>query len=57
LRAGGEGFYLVEAGGRTPLAFGLASLAAFRLVFEILIVEEVLLPRGKDELCAAFRAF
>ena len=38
------------------LLLGLTSLATLRLIFEILIVEELLLSRRKDELCTAINA-
>jgi hypothetical protein len=37
------------------LALGFARLAAFRLIFEVLIVKEVLLTRGKYKLRTAIR--
>jgi hypothetical protein len=55
LRTLGKGFGLLVATPSTlPLRF--ASLAPFRLILEILIVEEVLLPRCENELCSAIRA-
>jgi len=46
----GRGFGLGKARCRRALTLGLAILAAFRLVFEILVVEEVLFSRCKYEI-------
>ncbi len=56
LRAGGHGFRLGKARGRGTRALGLAILAALRLVFEILVVEEVLFSRCEYEICSAVYA-
>jgi hypothetical protein len=55
LRAGGHGFTLGEASATAAgaLTLGLAGLAALGLVFEILIVEKVLLARSEDEIRTA----
>ena len=37
-----------------PLLFHLASLASLRLIFEVLIVEELLFSRREDELLTTF---
>src|SRR6266545_19545 len=58
LRAGGHGFRLGEAAAGTPstLAFRLARLATFGFVFEVFVVEEMLLARCKDKLRSAVAA-
>jgi hypothetical protein len=56
LRAGGHGFCFGEARGRGALALGLAILAALWLVFEVLVVEEVLFSRSEDEIRSAINA-
>jgi len=53
LRAGGHGFRFGKARGRRTLAFGFAILTPLGFVFEILVVEEVLFSRCKDEICSA----
>jgi hypothetical protein len=56
LRTHGHGLCLGKP--RTPgtLPLGLAVLAALGLILEILIVEEVLLTRCKNEISAAIHA-
>jgi len=56
LRANGRRFRSLCSGTRRSLPFGLARLAAFGFILEILVVEEMLLSRGKYELCPAIRA-
>jgi hypothetical protein len=53
LRAGGHGFALGESAAARALAFGFARLAAFGLVLEILVVEEVLFSRCKNKIRSA----
>jgi hypothetical protein len=57
LRTGGHGFRFRETtrGGRA-LTLGLASLAALRLILEILVMEEVLFSRCKYEIRSAIDA-
>jgi len=55
LGTGGHGFGLLITAS-AALAFRFTSLATLRLVFEILVVEEVLLPRCENEFCSAIRA-
>jgi hypothetical protein len=52
LRARGHGFAFRKSAART-LSFGLAGFAAFGFIFEVLIVEEMLLSRGKNKICSA----
>ena len=47
----------LRAGTCRSLSLGLARLAALGFIFEILVVEEVLLSRRKNKLCPAIRAF
>jgi hypothetical protein len=56
LRAGGHGFALLKTAART-LTLRLARFATLGLVLEILIVEKVLLPRGKNEIRSAIYTF
>jgi hypothetical protein len=58
LRTGRHGFRFRETtrGGRA-LALGLASLAALRLVLEILVMEEVLFSRCKYEIRSTIDTF
>jgi hypothetical protein len=53
LRACGHGFRFRETRTRSALALGFASLAALWLVLEILVMEEVLFSRCKNEICPA----
>ena len=58
LRARGHGFALGEAA-TTPggtLALSLTGLATLGFVLKILVVEEVLFSRCKDEICSAIDA-
>jgi hypothetical protein len=59
LRARGHGFGFGEPATTTPrrtLALGLTAFAALRLILEVLVVEEVLFSRCKDEICSAIDA-
>ena len=56
LRAGGHGLAFGKTAATRALAFALTRLAALGLVFEIFIVEEVLLSRGKDKFRSAIYA-
>jgi hypothetical protein len=56
LGAGGHGFAFGETAATRALAFGFARLAAFGFILEILIVEEMLFTRGKDEIGSAVYA-
>src|SRR6266851_5999776 len=49
-------FAPVTAAGRTAGPLPLAGFAPFRLVFEVLVGEELLFSRRPDELCAAVHA-
>ena len=56
LRAGGHGFRLGKARGRGTRALGFTILTALGLVFEVLVVEEVLFSRCEYEICSAVYA-
>jgi hypothetical protein len=55
LRANGRGFRSWRPGRRRSLPLSLACLAALRFIFEVLVVEEMLLSRGKNKLRATIR--
>jgi hypothetical protein len=57
LRANGCGFRSWRPGRRRSLPLSFARLAALWFIFEILVVEEMLFSRGKNELRATIRAF
>jgi len=59
LRASGHGFRFREtaAARRRTLPLGLARLAALGLVFEVLVMEEMLFSRCEYEIRAAIDAF
>jgi len=57
LRTLGHGFGFGKTGPGRSLALGLACLAALGLIFEILVVEEVLFSRCEYEIRAAIDAF
>ena len=56
LRAGGHGFRLGKPRACRALALQLAILAAFGLVLEVLVVEEVLFSRCEYEIRSAVHA-
>ena len=56
LRANGGRFGPRRSGRRRSLPLELARLTALWLILEVLVVEEVLLPRRKNELCPAIGA-
>jgi hypothetical protein len=51
LRAGRCGLRFGETAAAAALTFGLARLATFGFVFEVLVVEEVLFSRRKYKFC------
>ena len=57
LRADGRGLRSWRPGRRRSLTLGFARLAALRFIFEVLVVEEMLLSRRKNKLRPTIRAF